>query len=68
MDAKAESSTLGLGSIGTIGRGSSLGKMGGKGYYQQRARNVNFEFDPKAVVQTGPGRPRWSWNRHSIFV
>ena len=66
MDAKAESSTLGLGNIGTIGRGSSLGKMGGKGYYQQRARNVNFEFDPKAVVQTGPGRPRWSWNRHSI--
>lgn len=24
------------------------------------------EIDPKAIVQTGPGLPRWSWNSHSL--
>ena len=40
--------------------------FGKKDSFAQRTRNANFQFDPKAVVQTGPGRPRWSWNRHTI--
>lgn len=52
--------------LGLPNRQNVVGKMGGKLGVQQRARNVQFEFDPKAVVQTGPGRPRWSWNRHTL--
>jgi len=57
-----DSKSSGLGSLGSIGSG----KMGPPKKSYQRSRNLNFEFDPKAVVQTGPGLPRWSWNRHSI--
>jgi hypothetical protein len=50
-----------LKSSGNINQGYAQKKGG-----YQRSRNVNFEFDPKAVVQTGPGLPRWSWVSHSI--
>jgi hypothetical protein len=30
------------------------------------AYNVALEQDPKAVVQTGPGVPRWSWRSYSL--
>jgi hypothetical protein len=33
---------------------------------QVRARKTAFENDPRAVVQTGPGRPRWQWHRNEI--
>ncbi|MFO0577237.1 MAG: hypothetical protein U1A78_24800 [Polyangia bacterium] len=33
---------------------------------QLRARKNAFENDPRAVVQTGPGRPRWQWHRNEI--
>lgn len=49
-------------------RASSLsyGKAGPAKKSMYRNRNVNFEIDPKAVVQTGPGLPRWSWNSHLL--
>ena len=28
--------------------------------------NVALEQDPKAVLQTGPGLPRWSWRRYTL--
>ncbi|MSP73613.1 MAG: hypothetical protein EXR76_15870 [Myxococcales bacterium] len=31
-----------------------------------KAQRLKLEVDPQAAVQTGPGLPRWSWNRHSI--
>ena len=30
------------------------------------AYNVALEHDPKAVLQTGPGVPTWSWNAYSL--
>lgn len=48
----------------SLSYGSAKLMPGKKSAY--RNRNVNFEIDPKAVVQTGPGLPRWSWNSHSL--
>lgn len=33
---------------------------------QRYAYNVALEQDPKAVLQTGPGVPTWSWNAYSL--
>src|SRR5262249_56225699 len=30
------------------------------------AANVALEQDPKAVLQTGPGVPSWTWRRYSL--
>lgn len=52
--------------VGRFDSGLAASKVAGAKKSYQRYRNVNFEFDPKAVVQTGPGLPRWSWNTHTI--
>ena len=43
----------------------SLGFLNGKskGF---RGRKNTYEYDPQAVVQTGPGMPRWRWHQVPI--
>jgi hypothetical protein len=41
---------------------SKGGEYGGKKMKKARSSQV----DPQAIVQTGPGVPRWSWNQHSL--
>lgn len=46
-----------------LGRASGLDVLSSSVRY---ATNVALEQDPKAVLQTGPGVPTWSWHRYSL--
>ncbi|GAA5508530.1 hypothetical protein [Novipirellula caenicola] len=39
-------------------RGESAAKQLGKAIHQY----ANLNYDPKAVIQTGPAQPQWNWN------
>ncbi len=38
----------------------------GSGEAREKAKISVDEIDPKAVVQTGPGLPRWQWRSHQL--
>jgi hypothetical protein len=42
---------------------SLLGLIASEGYAPAKR---SAQIDPKEVVQTGPGLPRWSWNQHAL--
>ena len=42
------------------------GKFAIQSNFKGSYRRQNFEIDPQAAVQTGPGVPRWSWNAASL--
>jgi hypothetical protein len=49
---------------------NSAGLDGATSYAEQKVVNLPrpraSQVDTKAVVQTGPGLPRWSWSRHDL--
>lgn len=44
------------------GKSGSAGKL----YGIKFSRKNTYEYDPQAVVQTGPGMPRWRWHKVPI--
>ena len=44
----------------------SGGKFAIQNNYKGASRRQNFEVDPQAAVQTGPGVPRWAWNAAAL--
>ena len=51
------------------GNAAPRGKMkkSGRMFQQQmQQRNTAYEFDPNAIVQTGPGLPRWEWTQAEL--
>ncbi|MDD5306369.1 MAG: hypothetical protein PHU25_03530 [Deltaproteobacteria bacterium] len=62
--AQQAAQSLDVGVISTrpgSGWGRGEGRLGGKMRYQ-----TALQQDPKAVVQTGPGVPRWTWHRWNL--
>jgi len=51
----------GLASVGSLGKPGS-GSSPGSAQYRQ----FNEAYDPNAMVQTGPGLPKWSWSTTSV--
>ena len=47
-------------------RGKLMKKSGRLFSQQMQQRNTAYEFDPNAVVQTGPGLPRWQWTQAEL--
>ncbi|HEY3255758.1 MAG TPA: hypothetical protein VGJ91_17490, partial [Polyangiaceae bacterium] len=57
----------GLAAIGSVAKpGTSSSSLNANANSNARYRQFNEAYDPNAMVQTGPGLPKWHWSTTSV--